>query len=60
MYDGGIITREDIFSNEALEVGKAYAKNLEQAIDANKKFIDSIKEINQLANSVRQVKSNSE
>ena len=60
MYDGGVITREDIFSNEALEVGKAYAKNLEQAIDANKKFIDSIKEINQLANSVRQVKSNSE
>lgn len=60
MYDGGVITREDIFSNEALTVGSEYAKNLEQAIKANAQFIDSIKEINKLATSIRQVKSTSE
>src|SRR5690554_6719951 len=59
-YDGGVITREDIFSKEALDVGTEYAKNLEKAINANKQFIDSIKEINQLATSIRQVKSTSE
>ncbi|MGG5506695.1 MULTISPECIES: phage tail tape measure protein [unclassified Myroides] len=59
-YDGGVITREDIFSREALEVGWEYAKNLEQAINANKDFIESIKEINKIANSFRQVKSTSE
>lgn len=59
-YDGGIITREDLFTQDALEVGAEYAKNLDQAINANKEFIESIKEINKLANSIRQVKSTSD
>lgn len=57
MYDGGIITRKDIFADEALEVGKEYAKNLEQAISANQKFIESIKEINKLADSMKSAKT---
>lgn len=59
-YDGGVITKEDLFTREALEVGWEYAENLEKAINANKAFIESIKEINKLANSIRQVKSTSE
>lgn len=60
MYDGGVITREEIFSNEALTVGSEYAKNLEQAIRANKEFIESIKDLDKLSTSIRQVKSTSE
>lgn len=59
-YDGGIITREDLFTQEALEVGAEYAKNLEQAIDANKRLIESVKEINNQANFLRQVKTQSD
>lgn len=43
---GGIVTRKDMFSDDAMEFGKEYAKQLNVAIDANKVLVDSVKELN--------------
>jgi hypothetical protein len=43
---GGIVTRKDMFSDDAMEFGKEYAKQLNVAIDANKILVDSVKELN--------------
>lgn len=43
---GGIVTRKDMFSDDAMNFGKDYAKQLETAIDANNVLIDSVKELN--------------
>jgi hypothetical protein len=43
---GGIVTRKDMFSDDAMEFGKEYSKQLNVAIDANKILVDSVKELN--------------
>lgn len=43
---GGVITRKDIITDEALTFGETYAKNLQQAIDANEILVGSVKELN--------------
>jgi TP901 family phage tail tape measure protein len=42
----GIVTRKDMFSDDALDFGKEYSKNIQTAIDANKVLVDSVKELN--------------
>jgi hypothetical protein len=43
---GGIVTRKDMFSDDAMKFGEDYAKQLNVAIDANKILVDSVKELN--------------
>jgi hypothetical protein len=43
---GGIVTRRDMFSDDAMAFGEVYAKQLNVAIDANKVLVDSVKELN--------------
>ena len=48
---GGTITRKDLITDEGLEFGKEYAKNVQLAIEANKELVDSAKALAQIANS---------
>lgn len=47
---GGTITRKDLITDEGLEFGKEYAKNVQLAIDANNELVDSAKALAQVAN----------
>lgn len=42
----GIVTRKDMFSDDAMDFGKEYAKQLNLAVDANKVLVGSVKELN--------------
>lgn len=42
----GIITRKDLITDDALNFGEVYTKNLLEAEKANKSLIDSVKELN--------------
>ncbi|EJL66312.1 hypothetical protein [Flavobacterium sp. CF136] len=44
--NNGIITRKDIISDDALNFGEVYAKQLKVAIDANEVLVKSVKELN--------------
>jgi len=46
---GGTITRKDLITDEGLEFGKEYAKNIELAIQANNQLVDSAKALAQVA-----------
>lgn len=48
---GGTITRKDLVTDEGLEFGKEYAKNIRLAIEANDDLVDSAKALAQIANS---------
>ena len=48
---GGTITRKDLITDEGLEFGKEYAKNIRLAIEANDDLVDSAKALAQIANS---------
>lgn len=50
-----VITRKDIIEEKALEIGVDYAKNMQQAIDANKQFVSSLKDMAPLINTFRNV-----
>lgn len=47
---GGTITRKDLITDEGLEFGKEYAKNIRLAIQANDDLVDSAKILAQIAN----------
>ena len=47
----GTITRKDLITDEGLEFGKEYAKNIRLAIEANDDLVDSAKALAQIANS---------
>lgn len=49
MAKGGIITRKDMFSDDALNFGPDYAKNLQVAIEANNKLVEVAKQFSALA-----------
>ncbi len=55
MGKDGIITRKDIIEDEALKLGSEYAKNMEEAIKANKELVASLKEMAPLVNTFRNV-----
>jgi len=42
----GIITRKDVISDDALNWGKDYQKNIQNAIKANQELVDSVKILN--------------
>lgn len=46
---GGIITRKDIISEDAMNFGKDYAEQLKVAIEQNIALVNSVKELNALA-----------
>jgi len=46
---GGTITRKDLITDEGLEFGKEYAKNIQVAIQANNELVDSAKALAQVA-----------
>ena len=46
---GGTITRKDLITDEGLEFGKEYAKNIQLAIEANNELVDSAKALAQVA-----------
>jgi DNA repair exonuclease SbcCD ATPase subunit len=50
---GGTITRKDIIEDDALNFGKEYADNVEVAIEANQKLVESAKALNKVANDYR-------
>jgi len=45
MAKGGVITRKDMFSDDALNFGADYANNLNKAVEANNKLIVVAKEL---------------
>lgn len=53
MANDGTITRKDIIEDNALTWGPEYAKQVKDAIAANKEFINGLREINALSNSLR-------
>lgn len=53
MAKDGIITRKDLIEESALKLGTDYAKNMQQAIDANKEFAASLREMAPLVNAFR-------
>lgn len=57
---GGTITRSELITDDALKWGDEYVKELNQAIAKNKEFVDSVKEINKLASSIKMVESSKE
>lgn len=50
---GGTITRKDIITDDALNFGKEYADNIEVAIEANHKLVESAKALNKVSNDYR-------
>lgn len=42
----GVITRRDVIEDEALNWGKEYADNVQQAIEANKDLVEAVKVLN--------------
>lgn len=52
---GGTITRKDLITDEGLEFGKEYAKNIQLAIDANNELVASAKVLAKIANSYQKV-----
>lgn len=54
---GGTITRKDIIEDDALNFGKEYADNVEVAIEANQKLVESAKALNKVANDYRKVQN---
>ena len=52
---GGTITRKDLITDEGLEFGKEYAKNINLAIEANKELIESAKALNVLASQYQKI-----
>jgi len=59
-YDGGVITRKDIITDEALRFGEEYAKNVEIAISKNKELVNSLNSIEAIAKQIRNAKTNTE
>jgi hypothetical protein len=57
MAKDGLITRKDLIEEEALRLGADYAKNMQQAIEANKVFVSSLKEMAPLMNAFRKADS---
>lgn len=55
MAKDGLITRKDIIEDDALNLGPEYAKNMQQAIKANKELVASLKEMAPLVNTLRNV-----
>ena len=45
---GGAITRKDIIEDDALNFGKEYADNVEVAIEANQRLVESAKALNKI------------
>lgn len=56
----GTITRRDIISDDALNWGQDYVKNLEGAIGKNKEFVQSIIALNEANNATRNSKNEKE
>lgn len=54
---GGTITRKDIITDDALNFGKEYADNIEVAIEANEKLVESAKALNKVTNDFRKVQN---
>jgi len=54
---GGTITRKDLITDEGINWGPEYAKNLNIAIDANDKLLKSAKDLYTVVNSYRKVTS---
>ncbi|MFY8096518.1 MAG: phage tail tape measure protein [Flavobacterium sp.] len=54
---GGTITRKDIITDDALNFGKEYADNIEVAIEANHKLVESAKALNKVSNDYRKVQN---
>lgn len=54
---GGTITRKDIITDDALNFGKEYADNIEVAIEANHKLVESAKALNKVTNDFRKVQN---
>ena len=52
---GGTITRKDLITDEGLEFGKEYAKNINLAIEANKELIESAKALNVIAGQYQKI-----
>lgn len=59
MANDGVITQKDIIEEKALTIGKQYADNMVQAIEANKQFVESLKAINKLAQEFKGIKDQS-
>jgi len=59
MANDGVITQKDIIEDKALTIGKQYADNMVQAIEANKQFVESLKAINKLAQEFKGIKDQS-
>lgn len=57
---GGTITRKDLITDEALEFGQEYAKNIKIAVDSNKELVDSAKAILTVATQYQKIMSNSD
>tara|TARA_R110001606_G_scaffold321052_2_gene467896 strand:- start:2369 stop:5692 length:3324 start_codon:yes stop_codon:yes gene_type:complete len=60
MSNKGIITKEDIFQQDAVNAPKEYAVNLELAIKNQQRMIEIAKEWNGLSSSAKQIKSTKE
>lgn len=59
MVNDGVITQKDIIEDKALTIGKQYADNMVQAIEANNQFKDSLIAINKLAQEFKGIKDQS-
>lgn len=55
----GVITRRDIITDQALEFGGVYAKNVEKAIGANKKMVTGAKALHKVFLDINSVQGNS-
>jgi len=55
MAKDGLITRKDLIEEQALTLGADYAKNMQKAIDANKTFVASLKDMAPLINTFRNI-----
>ena len=55
---GGTITRKDLITDEGLEFGKEYAKNIQIAIEANKELVDSAKQLSEISKQFQKITNN--
>jgi hypothetical protein len=60
MSNNGVITREDIFKQDAINAPKEYADNLQLAIKNTEKMIEIAKQYNSLSSSAKKVSSTRE
>ncbi len=54
----GVITRKDIITDQALEFGGVYAKNVQKAIDANKKMVTGAKALHKVFLDINSIQGN--